>query len=139
MKKVLTYGTYDLLHIGHILLFERAKSLGDYLIVAVSTDEFNMQKGKQSYYNYEIRKKMVESIRYVDQVIPENDWNQKINDIQKYGVDVVVMGSDWENDPRFEQLRKYCDVAYLERTPGISTTQLKEELNNYQLVKTKKL
>lgn len=139
MKKVLTYGTYDLLHIGHILLFERAKQLGNYLIVAVSTDEFNNQKGKKSYYNYDIRKKMVESICYVDQVIPENDWNQKISDIQKYDVDVVVMGSDWKNDSRFEQLRKYCDVVYLERTPGISTTQLKEELQNQQLVKVKKL
>ena len=128
MKVVLTYGTYDLLHYGHIKLLKRAKELGDYLIVGISTDEFNAIKGKKSYYDYETRKMMLEAIKYVDEVIPETDWNQKTDDIKKYNVDVVTMGSDWENDPRFEALRQYCDVVYLKRTNGISTTQIKKEL-----------
>lgn len=128
MRRVLTYGTYDLLHYGHIRLLQRAKELGDYLIVALSTDEFNAIKGKHAYHNYETRKKMLEAIRYVDLVIPENSWDQKIDDIKKYYVDVTVMGGDWEGDERFEQLRKYCDVVYLPRTKGISTTKIKEEL-----------
>lgn len=129
MKRVLTYGTYDLLHYGHIRLLQRAKELGDYLIVAVSTDEFNAIKGKKAYHNYETRKEMLEAIRYVDLVIPENDWNQKISDVIKYQVDIVVMGSDWEGDERFEILRDYCDVVYLDRTEGVSTTKIKKELN----------
>ena len=91
MKRVLTYGTFDLLHFGHIEILRRAKELGDYLIVAVSTDEFNEIKGKKAYHNYETRKKMLEAIRYVDLVIPENDWKQKRNDVIDYKVDVVVM------------------------------------------------
>lgn len=94
MKRVLTYGTFDLLHFGHIEILRRAKELGDYLIVAVSTDEFNEIKGKKAYHNYETRKKMLEAIRYVDLVIPENDWKQKRNDVIDYKVDVVVMGSE---------------------------------------------
>lgn len=129
MKRVLTYGTYDLLHYGHIRLLKRAKELGDYLIVAVSTDEFNATKGKKAYHDYETRKEMLEAIRYVDLVIPEKDWNQKISDVKKYEVDIVVMGSDWEGDKRFEVLRDYCDVVYLDRTEGISTTKIKKELN----------
>lgn len=128
MKKVLTYGTYDILHYGHIRLLKRAKELGDYLIVGISTDEFNAIKNKKSYYPYEVRKEMLEAIKYVDEVIPENDWNQKENDIKKYNADIVVMGSDWENDERFEKLREFCDVVYLPRTEGISTTQLKEHI-----------
>jgi len=129
MKKVLTYGTYDILHYGHIRLLKRAKELGDYLIVGISTDEFNAIKNKKSYYPYEVRKEMLEAIKYVDEVIPENDWNQKEGDIKKYNADIVVMGSDWENDERFEKLREFCDVVYLPRTEGISTTQLKEHIN----------
>lgn len=129
MKRVLTYGTYDLLHYGHIRLLQRAKELGDYLIVAVSTDEFNAIKGKRAYHNYETRKEMLEAIRFVDLVIPENDWNQKISDVIKYQVDIVVMGSDWRGDERFEVLRDYCEVVYLDRTEGISTTKIKQELN----------
>ena len=91
MKRVLTYGTFDLLHYGHIRLLKRAKELGDYLIVALSTDEFNETKGKKAYHNYETRKKMLEAIRYVDLVIPENNWEQKINDVEEYKVDVTVM------------------------------------------------
>ena len=128
MKRVLTYGTFNLLHFGHIEILRRAKELGDYLIVAVSTDEFNEIKGKKAYHNYETRKKMLEAIRYVDLVIPENDWKQKRNDVIDYKVDVVVMGSDWENNENFECLRDICEVIYLPRTEGISTTKIKKDL-----------
>lgn len=128
MKRILTYGTFDLLHFGHIEILRRAKELGDYLIVAVSTDEFNKIKGKKAYHNYETRKKMLEAIRYVDLVIPENDWKQKRNDVLEYKVDAVVMGSDWENNENFECLRDICDVVYLPRTEGISTTKIKKDL-----------
>ena len=128
MKRILTYGTYDLLHYGHIRLLKRAKQRGDYLIVALSTDEFNQLKGKKAYHNYETRKEMLEAIRYVDLVIPEYDWDQKIEDVQTYKVDEVVMGSDWEGEPKFEVLRDYCEVTYLDRTKGVSTTKIKEEL-----------
>ena len=128
MKRILTYGTFDLLHYGHIRLLQRAKALGDYLIVALSTDEFNAEKGKQAYHNYETRKKMLEAIRYVDLVIPEECWEQKISDVQKYDVDIVVMGSDWAGSDRFDYLKEYCELIYLDRTEGISTTKIKKEL-----------
>lgn len=127
MKKIITYGTFDLLHYGHIEILRRSKEMGDYLVVAVSTDEFNWnQKKKKCYYSYEIRKKMVEAIRYVDLVIPENDWEQKIKDIQEYDIDTFVMGDDWKG--KFDYLEKYCSVVYLPRTPGISTTMIKKDL-----------
>ena len=129
MKRILTYGTFDLLHYGHIRLLRRAKALGDYLIVAVSTDEFNAIKNKKSYHNYETRKKMLEAIRYVDLVIPENDWEQKEDDVKNYHIDTVVMGSDWEGNEKFEQLKEYCEVVYLQRTKGVSTSKIKRELN----------
>lgn len=129
MKKILTYGTFDLLHIGHINILKRAKELGDYLVVAVSTDEFNAIKNKKSYYSYEDRKKIVESIRYVDLVIPEEKWEQKIEDIKKYDIDVIVMGGDWAGSDKFEYLKKYIEVVYLPRTEGISTTQIKDDLS----------
>lgn len=128
MKRVLTYGTYDLLHYGHIRLLKRAKELGDYLIVAISTDEFNAIKNKKAYHNYDTRKEMLEAIRFVDLVIPEKHWDQKIDDVKRYAVDVVVMGGDWEGHEKFEVLRDYCDVVYLERTHGVSTSQIKHEL-----------
>lgn len=128
MKRVLTYGTFDLLHYGHIRLLKRAKELGDYLIVALSTEEFNKIKGKKTYYDYETRKLMLEAIRYVDLVIPEENWDQKVDDVRKYAVDVVVMGSDWAGSDRFEYLKDYCDVQYLSRTKGISTTKIKRHL-----------
>lgn len=128
MKRILTYGTFDLLHYGHIRLLKRAKALGDYLIVAISTDEFNSIKNKKSYHSYETRKKMVEAIRYVDLVIPEERWDQKIDDVKKYEVDKVVMGSDWKGNENFEILKDYCEIVYLDRTEGISTTKIKEEL-----------
>ena len=128
MKRILTYGTYDLLHYGHIRLLKRAKELGDYLVVAVSTDEFNDIKGKKAYHNYDTRKKMLEAIRYVDLVIPEENWEQKINDVKQYHVDVVVMGSDWAGSDRFDYLKDYCEVVYLDRTEGVSTTKIKKDL-----------
>ncbi len=127
MKKVLTYGTFDLLHYGHIRLLKRAKKLGDYLIVALSTDEFNQLKGKKAYYPYKIRKKMLEAVKYVDLVIPENDWEQKIMDIKKHNIDIFIMGDDWEG--KFDFLKDNCEVVYLPRTKGISTTQIKQHLN----------
>lgn len=129
LRRVLTYGTFDLLHYGHVRLLRRAAQLGDYLVVAISTDEFNAGKGKKSFYSYEVRKEMLESIRYVDLVIPEESWEQKVDDVKKYDIDVVVMGGDWAGSDRFEYLREYCDVVYLDRTPGISTTQVKANLN----------
>ena len=104
MKRVLTYGTFDLLHYGHIRLLKRAKKLGDYLIVALSTDEFNNIKGKKAYHNYKTRKKMLEAIRYVDLVIPEENWEQKQKDIEEYKVDIVVMGDDWKDSDKFKHL-----------------------------------
>ncbi|EZX23048.1 MULTISPECIES: glycerol-3-phosphate cytidylyltransferase [Mammaliicoccus] len=126
MRRVITYGTYDLLHYGHIELLRRAKQHGDYLIVALSTDEFNKLKNKKSYYNYEQRKMMLESIRYVDLVIPENNWEQKTEDVEKFNVDTFLMGHDWEGE--FDFLKDHCEVIYLKRTEGISTTQIKKEL-----------
>lgn len=128
MKRILTYGTFDLLHYGHIRLLQRAKALGDYLVVALSTDEFNAGKGKKAYHNYETRKKMLEAIRYVDLVIPEECWEQKISDVQKYDIDMVVMGSDWAGSDKFDYLKDYCEVVYLDRTEGISTTKIKKDL-----------
>lgn len=128
MKRVITYGTYDLLHYGHINLLRRAKELGDYLIVALSTDEFNWnEKQKKCYFSYEVRKKMVEAIRYVDLVIPEENWEQKRSDIHKYNVDVFVMGDDWSG--KFDFLKEEgAEVVYLPRTPEISSTQIKTDL-----------
>ena len=128
MKRVITYGTFDLLHYGHIELLRRAKELGDYLIVAVSTDEFNWnEKGKKCYFSYEKRKKMLEAVRYVDLVIPETCWDQKRTDVKKYFVNTFVMGDDWTG--KFDFLKEEgCDVVYLPRTPEISTTQIKHEL-----------
>lgn len=126
MRKVITYGTFDLLHYGHINLLQRAKNNGDYLIVALSTNEFNEIKGKKCYFSFEERKKLLQAIRYVDLVIPENNWDQKINDVQEYKVDVFVMGDDWKG--RFDILKDYCEVVYLGRTPEISTTKIKKEL-----------
>ena len=127
MRRVITYGTFDLLHYGHINLLRRAKQLGDYLIVALSTDEFNWEsKKKKCYFSYEKRKQLLEAVRYVDLVIPEESWEQKISDVQLYQVDTFVMGDDWAG--KFDFLKEYCEVLYLSRTPEISTTQIKKEL-----------
>ncbi|MBF0705541.1 MULTISPECIES: glycerol-3-phosphate cytidylyltransferase [Bacillales] len=126
MKKVLTYGTFDLLHWGHINILKRAKDLGDYLIVAISTDEFNEIKNKKAYHSYENRKMILEAIRYVDEVIPEEHWEQKVDDVKNHDVDIFVMGDDWEG--KFDFLKDHCEVIYLPRTAGISTSKIKKEL-----------
>ncbi len=127
MRRVITYGTFDLLHYGHINLLRRAKAQGDYLVVALSTDRFNWEdKGKKCYFTYEERKAMLEAIRYVDLVIPEDNWDQKRTDVDEYNIDVFVMGDDWEG--KFDFLKEQCQVVYLPRTPEISTTKIKTEL-----------
>lgn len=126
MRKVITYGTFDLIHSGHINILKKAKEYGDYLIVAVSTDEFNALKGKRAYYSYEQRKLILEAIRYVDEVIPEHTWEQKIEDICGHNIDTFVMGDDWKGE--FDYLKEKCEVIYLPRTVGISTTKIKEDL-----------
>lgn len=126
MKTILTYGTYDLLHVGHINILKRAKELGDFLIVGLSTDEFNTIKGKKSFYTYEQRKAVIEAIKYVDLVIPERTWEQKIDDVKKYNVNVFVMGDDWEG--KFDFLKEYCEVKILPRTPDISSSKARDFL-----------
>ncbi|MBS6396797.1 MAG: glycerol-3-phosphate cytidylyltransferase [Clostridiales bacterium] len=128
MKRVITYGTFDLLHYGHINLLRRAKAQGDYLIVGLSTDEFNWkEKQKRCYFSYEERKMLLEAVRYVDLVIPENCWEQKRTDIHEYQADVFVMGSDWEG--KFDFLEEEgAEVIYLPRTPEVSSTQIKKDL-----------
>ena len=129
MKKVITYGTFDLLHYGHINLLKRAKSLGDYLIVGLSTDDFNnTEKNKESYFDYENRKSLLDAVKYVDLVIPEETWDQKVLDIQKYNVDIFVIGDDWKG--KFDYLEDFgIEVVYLPRTNEISTTKIKNDLN----------
>lgn len=127
MKKVITYGTFDLLHYGHINLLRRAKALGDYLIVALSTDEFNREcKHKRCYFSYQERKALLESVRYVDLVIPEERWEQKVSDIREFRVDTFVMGDDWAG--KFDDLKQWCEVVYFTRTPEISTTKIKSDI-----------
>lgn len=128
MKRIITYGTFDLLHYGHINLLRRAKALGDYLIVALSTDEFNWnEKKKKCYFNFERRKQLLEAIRYVDLVIPEENWEQKSTDVKEYHIDTFVMGDDWKG--RFDFLKKQgIEVIYLERTAEISSSQIKADL-----------
>ena len=128
-KIVLTYGTFDMFHIGHLNLLNRLKSLGDKLIVAVSTDEFNSIKGKKTLIPFEQRALIVQNIKCVDMVISEKNWEQKIDDIKKYDIDIFAMGDDWQG--KFDFLKDYCEVIYLPRTQNISTTELKKELNKY--------
>lgn len=134
MKRIITYGTFDMLHYGHINLLRRAKERGDYLIVALSTDEFNWNsKQKRTYFSYEKRKQLLEAIRYVDLVIPEESWDQKVSDIKLYQVDKFVMGDDWQGKFDFVADETSAEVIYLERTPEISTTQIKQDLNAQNL------
>ena len=130
MKRVITYGTFDLLHYGHINLLRRAKSLGDYLVVGLSTDEFNnKEKNKECYFDYENRKSLLDAVKYIDLVIPEETWEQKVSDIQKYNVDVFVIGDDWNG--KFDYLKDSgVEVVYLPRTEEISTSKIKEDLNH---------
>lgn len=130
MRRVITYGTFDLLHYGHINLLKRAKAQGDYLVVALSTDEFNWEsKQKKSYFNYEKRKQLLEAIRYVDLVIPEENWEQKVTDINQYHIDVFVIGDDWSGKFDFIEKETNAKVMYLSRTAEISTSQIKDDLS----------
>ena len=131
-KTVITYGTFDMFHIGHLRLLRRAKSLGDRLIVGVSTDEFNAEKGKKVLIPFEQRKEIVESLKYVDEVIQECSWDQKERDIRNYDVDLLVMGEDWKG--KFDHLKDLCEVVYLPRTENISTSDLKKSLINFTSV-----
>lgn len=149
MKKVITYGTFDLFHFGHLELLRRAKALGEYLIVAISTDEFNMVKGKKCVINEIERLEIVKANKYVDEVIWETSWEQKESDIKTRHIDVFVMGDDWQG--KFDFLKMYCEVVYLPRTENISSSEIKKSLsqvnnfrginfeerfNNYNLNKT---
>lgn len=124
MRRVITYGTFDLLHHGHIRLLERARALGDYLIVAISTDDFNLGKGKVCAYSYEERAHIVKAIRYVDEVIPEVSWEQKVRDVKEKDIDIFVIGDDWAG--KFDFLKDYCEVIYLPRTENVSSTEIKQ-------------
>jgi glycerol-3-phosphate cytidylyltransferase len=127
MKKIITYGNFDLLHYGHINLLKRARALGDYLVVALSTDEFSLnEKQKKTCFDYKTRKEYLEAIRYVDLVIPEDSWEQKESDIKKYNIDCFVIGDDWKG--KFDFLKSLCEVTYFERTPDISTTLIKDSI-----------
>jgi len=128
-KTILTYGTFDMFHIGHLKLLQRLADMGDELIVAVSTDDFNKLKNKTTLIPYEQRAEIVQNIRCVDRVIKEENWEQKIDDIKKYSVDIFAIGEDWRGE--FDFLEEYCEVVYLERTKNISTTQLKKSLTNF--------
>jgi glycerol-3-phosphate cytidylyltransferase len=126
MRKVITYGTFDLLHRGHVNLLKRAREMGDYLVVGLSSDAFNAVKRKKSFYSYEERKLVLEAVRHVDEVIPEDSWEQKEKDIEEHRIDVFVMGDDWKG--KFDHLAKHCEVVYLPRTEGVSTTRTKAHL-----------
>ncbi len=128
MKKVITYGTFDLFHRGHLNIIQRAKALGDYLIVAVSSDDFNAIKGKKAYQSEEDRMAILNAIKYVDEVILEQDWEQKVRDVKEHNIDIFVMGHDWEG--KFDYLKEYCEVVYLPRTEGVSTTKIKADLGS---------
>ncbi|PKG77002.1 glycerol-3-phosphate cytidylyltransferase [Shewanella sp. Actino-trap-3] len=128
MKTIITYGTFDLFHFGHVRLFKRLKKLGDKLIVGVSTDEFNALKGKAAFFNFQQRQEIVAACKYVDEVIAENDWRQKRNDIIRLNADIFAIGDDWKG--KFDDLSDICNVFYLERTQQISTTEIKNNLAN---------
>jgi glycerol-3-phosphate cytidylyltransferase len=127
MKKIITYGTFDLFHIGHLRLLQRLSDLGDELIVGVSTDEFNAQKNKKSFISFEDRIEIVGNIKYVSKVIPEFSWGQKLEDIKKYEIDIFAIGDDWNG--KFDHLKPYCDVVYLSRTDGVSSSEIKKALS----------
>ena len=129
LNNIITYGTFDLFHIGHLRLLQRVKKLGDHLTVAVSTDEFNSIKGKKTLIPYEQRKEIVENVKCVDQVIPETCWEQKENDIQTFNIDIFAIGNDWEG--KFDFLKKHCEVVYLPRTVDISSTDIKKQMDAF--------
>ena len=125
-RTILTYGTFDLFHIGHLNILKNCKNLGQRLIVGISTDEFNASKGKKSHFSFRERCEIVAACKYVDEVLPETSWTQKINDINAYSVDLFVMGDDWKG--KFDFLKEYCEVTYLPRTIGVSTTLIRESI-----------
>ncbi|PSW11219.1 glycerol-3-phosphate cytidylyltransferase [Photobacterium rosenbergii] len=125
---IITYGTFDLFHVGHVRLLKRLKSCCDELYVGVSTDEFNLSKGKKSFFSYDERSEIVSSCKYVDHVFPENCWEQKVSDIQKYNADIFAIGDDWKG--KFDFLNDHCKVMYIERTKDISTTDIKSSLSS---------
>ncbi|OEE83852.1 glycerol-3-phosphate cytidylyltransferase [Enterovibrio norvegicus FF-162] len=127
MKTVITYGTFDLFHVGHIRLLNRLSELGDRLVVGISSDEFNELKGKKSFFSYEERAEIVSACRYVDEVFPEHNWEQKLSDIRQYNAKIFAMGDDWEG--KFDFLSDYCEVVYLPRTEDVSTTKIKKTLS----------
>ncbi|MDC1346862.1 glycerol-3-phosphate cytidylyltransferase [Glaciecola sp.] len=127
MKTVITYGTFDLFHVGHVRLLKRLKSLGERLVVGISSDEFNAIKGKKSFFSYEERAEILESCKYVDEIFPEEDWEQKRSDVKKFNANIFAMGDDWAGE--FDFLSEYCEVVYLSRTEEISTTQIKKSLS----------
>lgn len=137
MKTVITYGTFDLFHVGHLNLLERLKGLGDRLLVGVSTDEFNTVKGKSSFYSFAERSRIVSALTCVDLVFPEHSWEQKVEDMKKHQVDIFGIGDDWRG--HFDALQQYCQVVYLERTPSISTTSVKKGLSNLDADKIKQI
>ena len=128
-NKIITYGTFDLFHIGHLRLLQRVKNLGSHLTVAISTDDFNAIKGKKTLIPYSQRKEIVENIKCVDQVIPETCWEQKEDDIKNFDIDIFAMGNDWEG--KFDFLRNYCKVVYLPRTVDISSTEIKKQMDAF--------
>jgi glycerol-3-phosphate cytidylyltransferase len=126
MKRVITYGTFDVLHYGHVNILKRGRALGDYLVVGLSTDEFNAnEKSKNVYFGFAERQMMLEAIRYVDLVIPESTWEQKIDDVRNFHIDIFVMGDDWKG--QFDFLKEYCEVIYLPKTPIISSTMIRTD------------
>lgn len=137
MKTVLTYGTFDLFHVGHVRILKRLRTLGDRLVVGISSDEFNTLKGKKSFFSYEERAEIVASSKYVDFVFPEHNWEQKRDDIIKYQVDIFGMGHDWQG--KFDDLSDLCQVIYLERTEDISTTDIKRSLSTLNVEKLQEL
>jgi glycerol-3-phosphate cytidylyltransferase len=129
MKTIITYGTFDIFHAGHVNLLRRARDLGDRLVVGVSSDEFNSTKGKRSVFTYEERAEIVGSTRFVDHVFPESSWDQKRDDIRRFGAAVFVMGGDWVG--HFDDLKDIVEVVYLPRTPSVSTTEVKASLKAF--------
>ena len=127
MRTIITYGTFDLFHVGHVRLLQRLFELGDRLVVGISTDDFNEKKGKKSFYSYEERAEIVASCKYVSEVFPEKEWGQKRLDVMHYSADVFVMGDDWQG--KFDELADICEVKYLPRTDAISTTYIKKSLS----------
>jgi len=136
-KIVITYGTFDLFHVGHIRLLKRLRALGDQLIVGISSDEFNSIKGKKSFFSYDERAEIVESCKYVTSVFPEHHWEQKREDIVKNNATIFAMGDDWEG--KFDDLGDLCEVVYLPRTEDISTTEIKNALSKVNVAELDKI